>query len=71
MRLRQEATRSGRAATTLAREAIERWLVQREQDALDKAIEQYAGRNAGSAADLDADLERAGLDSLTDPEDKP
>jgi hypothetical protein len=63
-RLRAEAVRSGRTATTLAREAIESWIEERERDAVHEAISDYASEMAGSAADLDEDLERTGIEHL-------
>ena len=63
-RLRAEATRSGRPATTLAREAIEAWIEERERHAVHQAIVDYANEMAGSLADLDADLEQAGVEHL-------
>ena len=63
-RLRAEATRSGRPATTLAREAIEAWIAERERNAVHQAIVGYANEMAGSSADLDEDLERAGVEHL-------
>jgi len=63
-RLRAEATRSGRPATTLAREAIEAWIAERERDAVHEAIADYANEMAGSPADLDEDLEQAGVEHV-------
>ncbi len=63
-RLRAEATRSGRPATTLAREAIEAWIREREREQISDHIAEYAAEVAGSAADLDPALERAGIDHL-------
>jgi predicted DNA-binding protein len=63
-RLRAEATRSGRPATTLAREAIEAWIAERERHAVHEAIVDYANEMAGSPADLDEDLEKAGVEHL-------
>jgi len=63
-RLRAEATRSGRPSTTLAREAIEAWIRQREREQISDHIAEYAVEVAGSAADLDPVLERAGVDQL-------
>lgn len=63
-RLRAEATRSGQPATTLAREAIESWIRQREREQISDHIAAYASEVAGSAADLDPVLERAGVDHL-------
>ena len=63
-RLRAEATRSGRPATTLAREAIEAWIAERERHAVHQAIVEYASEMGGSGADLDEDLEKAGVEHL-------
>jgi len=63
-RLRAEATRSGRPATTLAREAIEAWIAERERHAMHQSIVEYASEMAGSGADLDEDLEKAGVEHL-------
>ena len=63
-RLRAEATRSGRPATTLAREAIEAWIAERERHAVHQSIVDYASEMAGSGADLDEDLEKAGVEHL-------
>lgn len=63
-RLRAEATRSGRPATTLAREAIEAWIEERQRHAVHDAIVEYAGEMAGSPADLDEGLERASVEHL-------
>ena len=63
-RLRAAATRFGRPTTTLAREAIESWVEEREREALGEAIAAYAGEMAGTSADLDEDLERAGIEHL-------
>lgn len=67
MKLRKEAEQLGRPATELARTAIEEWLRQRRRQALHEAIASYASRNAGKA-DLDEDLERAGVEALLDEE---
>ncbi len=63
-RLHAEARRSGRPATTLAREAIEAWIEERQRQALHDAIVAYAEEMAGGPADLDAELENAGLAHL-------
>ena len=60
--LRQEAARSGRPATALAREAIEAWLAERKRTVVREAIAAYAARHAGTAADLDPALEKASLE---------
>ena len=63
-RLRAVATRSGRPATTLAREAIEAWVDERERQAVHEAIATYATEMAGTSADLDKDLEQAAIEHL-------
>jgi predicted DNA-binding protein len=63
-RLRAEAMRSGRPATTLARNAIEAWIREREREQVSDRIAEYAAEMAGSAADLDPELERAAVDRL-------
>jgi predicted transcriptional regulator len=63
-RLRAAATQSGRPATALAREAIEAWIEEREREAVHEAIALYASEMAGTSADLDEDLERAGNEHL-------
>ena len=63
-RLRAEAARSGRPATTLAREAIEVWIEERRRRAVHDAIAEYAERMARSPADLDEDLEKASIEHL-------
>jgi hypothetical protein len=60
----------GRPATTAAREAIEAWIRERERAALDEEIETYASEVAGTAADLDEDLERAAIERLVRPRRK-
>ena len=63
-RLRAEATRCREPATEVARAAIDCWLRVREARALAQAIHAYASEAAGSAADLDADLEAAAVEHL-------
>ncbi len=63
-RLRAVAVRSGQPSTRLAREAIEAWIEERERQAVHEAIATYAADMAGTAADLDADLERAAVEHL-------
>jgi predicted DNA-binding protein len=67
-RLKLRARTAGRPATTLAREAIEEWLRRREQETLDAEIGRYATAHAGTAADLDRDLEAAAVDLLAKEE---
>lgn len=63
-RLRAVATRSKRPATSLARDAIEAWLDERERQEIHEAIATYATEMAGTAADLDEGLERTALEHL-------
>ena len=65
-RLRAEAERAQVPATTLARDAIDAWLKQREQQALHDAIAAYAEEMAGTEMDLDPELEAAGSEVLRD-----
>lgn len=62
--LREEAERSGRPATALAREALAEWLRERRARRLREEIVAYATACAGTPADLDEDLEHAGLEAL-------
>lgn len=66
-RLRAEAALSGRPATTLAREAIEAWIEERQRQAVHEAIAEYAEEMAGSPADLDEDLEKASVEHFVSP----
>ena len=63
-RLRAVATRAGRPTTSVAREAIESWVEERERQAVHEAIAAYATEMAGTAADLDEPLERAAIEHL-------
>lgn len=60
--LREEAERSGQPATTLVREALESWLIQRRKQHRHEEIAAWAADHAGTDLDLDRDLERAGLE---------
>jgi predicted transcriptional regulator len=65
-RLRREAERSDIPATEIAREAIRYALRQRQRAAVHEALTDYASSMAGTLADLDHDLEAAGIDELLD-----
>jgi len=65
-RLRNEARRSNRPATDLAREAIEVWLAEQHRVFVHESVAEYAREVAGSAEDLDEQLESAGMESLLD-----
>lgn len=67
--LREEAERSGRPATQIARDAIRQFLRRRRREALHEEIAAYARRAAGTAADLDPELEESALDDLASHED--
>jgi predicted transcriptional regulator len=62
--LRSVAERSKVPATAIAREAIDFWLRQQMRKARHDAIAAYAAETAGTALDLDADLEAAGIEHL-------
>lgn len=62
--LRDEATRSGQPATTLAREALRSWLLQRQKQRLHEEIAAWAAGHAGTDLDLDKELEQAGIEAL-------
>jgi Arc/MetJ-type ribon-helix-helix transcriptional regulator len=62
--LREEVERSGRPATAIAREALSDWLQARRRSRLREEITAYAEACAGTSADLDEDLEEAGVDLL-------
>jgi predicted DNA-binding protein len=64
-KLRREATRTGKPATELAREAIEAALLERQRTALAESIAVYAAAVAGTRDDLDPAVERAGLEHLS------
>ena len=69
-RLREEAERSDQPATVLARDAIERWLRDREKSALHDAIAEYATRHGGTAVDIDEELEEVSVEHLVVEEEK-
>jgi hypothetical protein len=62
--LRQEVETSGQPATSLAREALRDWLVQRRRQRLHEEIAAFAEAHAGTDLDLDEDLERAGIEAI-------
>ncbi len=62
--LREEAERSGQPATALARDALRIVLAHRRRQRLHAQIAEFATENAGSALDLDEDLERAAVEAL-------
>ena len=70
--LREEASRSMRPATALARQAIELWLDHRRKAARHQEIASFATEYANTRLDLDTDLEAASVEHLirTDRTDK-
>ncbi len=64
-KLRREATRTGKPATELAREAIEAALLERQRTALGESIAVYAAAVAGTQDDLDPALERSAIEHLS------
>lgn len=66
--LMQAAQASGKAATQLAREAIERFLAEQRQAALNADLDAYIAEYAGTAFDLDTELEAAGVELLLSQE---
>jgi predicted DNA-binding protein len=62
--LRAEARRRGRPATAVARQVIEDGLRALRRQELAEEIAEYARENAGTLADLDVELEAAGIESL-------
>ncbi len=64
MKLRIEAKRTHRPATEIAREAIDRWLAEQHRLQVHDSVMEYALDIAGSPADLDEQLEAAGIESF-------
>jgi hypothetical protein len=62
--LRAEAERAQLPATTLAREAIDRWLREQARTARRDGIAAWAAEMAGTHFDLDPDLESAAIEQL-------
>jgi predicted DNA-binding protein len=67
--LRAEARRRGRPATVVARQVIEDGLRALRRQELSEEIAEYARENAGTSADLDTELEAAGIESLRTTEE--
>ena len=62
--LKLASVETRRTRTDIAREAIIMWLAELERHRVDREIEAYARAMAGSPADLDPDLEAAGVSHL-------
>ncbi len=71
LQLRAEAERTHVPATTLAREAIDLWLMEQMRKARHDAIAEYAAQMASTDLDLDRDLESAGVEQLLKAGKKP
>lgn len=67
--LHEEASRRACPATQLAREVLERHLKNAHAEWLDREVEAYALRAAGTSEDLDPALEQAGLEVWRDTMD--
>lgn len=65
-RLKEEADASGTPTTVLAREAVAEWLDRRRQERVSEEIRSYAHEMADTEADLDEDLESAGIEAWLD-----
>ena len=65
-KLRAESDRTGRPATQIAREAIDRYLEELRRTAVHEAIASYAASTAGTEADLDPGLEAAATEHFLD-----
>ena len=66
-KLRAESVRRKQPATLLVREAVVQWLEQQQRATLHQELAAYAARNAGTAADLDPNLEEAAIEQLLAP----
>jgi predicted DNA-binding protein len=62
--LRATARRLGRPATQVARQALEAWLKKQRETLIHEEITAYAKGFAGTAQDLDEDLESAAATHL-------
>ena len=67
--LREEADRSGRPATALARDAIKFWLRLVRKAALHDSIAAYAVQHAETEVDLDPELEAASIEHILSEKD--
>jgi len=62
--LRAESEASGEPATNVAREALTDWLKRRKRERRHAEIAAFAAEHAGTAFDLDRDLEKAGIEVI-------
>ncbi len=70
-RLKTEAQRQGKPATSLVKQALESWLEEQERLAVHEEIARYAASAAGSTDDLDPDLEGAAVEELQQQDRRP
>jgi hypothetical protein len=66
--LMRAAQSSGKTATQVARRALEIFLAQQKQAALNAELDAYIARHAGTSLDLDRELEAAGVEHLLNTE---
>jgi plasmid stability protein len=69
--LRAEASEQRRPATEILRQALESWIAVRRRERLAAQILTYAEAMAGTALDLDSELEVAGVEHLLEGEAAP
>jgi hypothetical protein len=62
--LRDEVASSGQPATVVAREALQSWLLQQRRRRRHEEIADFAAAYAGTAFDLDEELEAASIEAL-------
>lgn len=62
--LKEQAERRGAPATALVREAVEEWVERQKREQIAEELREYALEMAGTGADLDEDLEAAGVEAL-------
>ena len=61
--LKEQAERLDTPATALARTAVEEWVRRQKRAQIADEIRAYADEMAGTEADLDRDLEAAGIEA--------
>lgn len=62
--LQEEAKRSKLTITSIARQAIEQWVKQKQEQNIEASITNYAKEHGGSEFDLDPQLEATSLKHL-------
>lgn len=66
--LREEAAAERRPATEVVRDALSRWIQTQRRQRLADEIQRFAEAEAGTALDLDPELEAAAVATLTGAE---